>query len=307
MYPARYPRGMRWTEHTIVAFDNETTGFFPENGDRVIEFGAAELRVDSRFEVVSCTRHEWLIDPGVPLPGEITRVTGIKPEELEGKPTFEKVAPKIHALLASAGTLVAHNFAFDQRFLANEFARCGLAWPTRALEVDTFLIARKFNLKTDTGDLKLGSVVGHLKIPLVEAHRAAHDAEACGRALAALAQRYQAPQEGDALVEWALGLDPIPPNPHLGPGPGGALVFLEGEHAGKPLELLPDILQWMTFARTRGEDGRWRLTYPPELRAWIGRFLRFRCSGAFPANLKGFGPGDWGIDPPVGHPPGIGA
>ncbi len=57
MYPARYPGGMRWAEHTIVAFDNETTGFFPENGDRVIEFGAAELRVDSRFEVVSCTRH----------------------------------------------------------------------------------------------------------------------------------------------------------------------------------------------------------------------------------------------------------
>jgi DNA polymerase III epsilon subunit-like protein len=291
---------MRWTERTIVAFDNETTGFHSEAGDRVIEFGAAEIRVNERLEILSCTRHEWLIDPGIPLSSDTTRVTGIKQEDVEGKPSFEKLAVRIHALLAGAGTLVAHNFAFDRRFLLAEFARCGLSWPHGPLEVDTYDIARKVNLKTEANNLKLGTIVAHLGIPLVEAHRAAHDAEACGRALVVLAQRYQAPQDTAAFVNWANGLDPVPPNPHVGVDGQGRIVFLDGAHAGTPVEQLPDVLQWMGFARERLPGVGWQWRFPEELRGWIQRFLRFRCSGAFPAGLKGIGPGDWGIDLPVG-------
>lgn len=289
---------MRWTDQTILAFDNETTGFYPENGDRVMEFGAAELRVNERFEVVSCVRHEWLIDPQMTIPSAVVNITHIKQEDVDGKPTFDKLATKIHALLASAGVLVAHNFPFDQRFLAVEFAKCGLAWPMGAIEVDTLDIARLHPFKS--ADLKLGTLVEHFGVKLVEAHRAAHDAEACGRVFLGMAQRFQAPLEREGLLTWAGGLDPMPPNAHIGKDAKGNLVFLDGESSGQPIEAHPDLLQWMTFARVRDADGTWGLRYPEELRAWILRFLRARCSGRFPAGLRGFGPGDWGIDLPVG-------
>ena len=56
----------------------------------------------------------------------------------------------------------------------------------------------------------------------------------------------------------------------------------------------------MTFARARAEDGRWGMRYPDAVRAWADRWLRVRASGGFPANTKGFGPADWGIDTPIG-------
>ena len=44
---------MSWTDHRIVAFDTETTGLNPFDGDRVMEFGAVELTVDADYRVTA--------------------------------------------------------------------------------------------------------------------------------------------------------------------------------------------------------------------------------------------------------------
>ena len=104
---------MSWTEHRIIAFDTETTGLNPFDGDRVIEFGAVELTVDAEYRVTGVKAYDWLIDPEGPIPREVTRVTGIKDEDVAGKPVFAKVAKDVHALLEGA-IVVAHNLAFDE-------------------------------------------------------------------------------------------------------------------------------------------------------------------------------------------------
>ncbi len=293
---------MRWTDLTLLAFDTETTGLAPENGDRVIEFAAVELRVGPDLAILSCKRHEWLFDPGVPLSAETVSITKIKDEDLAGKPSFEQRAKEIHALFDRPGIVVGQNLAFDYRFVCAEFARAGLNWPNRMVEVDTYDIARKHlsGSGTKLPDMKLGTLAAHLGVQLVEAHRAGNDAEACGRVLVAMAQRLHAPADLDAFVGWAGGLDPLPENPFLLRKPDGTIVFREGEQADQPVDAHPDVLQWLLFARARGADGRWGLRASPEIRSWIERFLKVRCSGRFPVGLKQPGAGDWGIDLPSG-------
>ena len=75
--PTPYP-----LDGEFVAFDLETTGFDRE-GDAIIEIGAAILRngqlTDERFQT--------FVDPGRPIPPEITSLTSITDDMVRGAPT----------------------------------------------------------------------------------------------------------------------------------------------------------------------------------------------------------------------------
>ena len=98
--------------------DLETTGIRPR-ADRIVEIGA--VRVEA-FELDG--PFERLVDPGVPLPCEITRLTGIGPQDLGGRGRWGR---RCDAFLAFAGdaVLVAHNARFDIGFLDAELRRRG--------------------------------------------------------------------------------------------------------------------------------------------------------------------------------------
>ena len=66
---------MRWTDCRIVAFDTETTGLSPFDGDRVIEFGAVEIRVDEEGPIGEITPHQMLVNPGRPIPRAASRIS----------------------------------------------------------------------------------------------------------------------------------------------------------------------------------------------------------------------------------------
>lgn len=110
---------------TRCAFlDIETTGLLePEH--RVIEFyGAYYDLADKSFEAELLHR----IDPQRTIAADAHRVHGISSMDLIGKPTFEMVAPGIHAFLSDADFVVAHNGdEFDLKFLNMEFERVGLS------------------------------------------------------------------------------------------------------------------------------------------------------------------------------------
>ena len=106
---------------TFVVLDLETTGG-SARFDRVIEVAA--LRVE-RGQVQE--RLVKLVEPGVPIPGFVTRLTGISAALLQGKPSFDHLLPDLQRLLDGA-ILVAHNVSFDGAFLAHAFERSGRAW-----------------------------------------------------------------------------------------------------------------------------------------------------------------------------------
>ena len=94
---------------------------------RVIEVAA--IRVEGGEIVDSFTS---FVDPGTPIPYQITRITGITDGDVASQPTFDDIADQLHHLFDGA-VLVAHNARFDYSFLKHEFLLSGLSFSPRQL------------------------------------------------------------------------------------------------------------------------------------------------------------------------------
>ncbi len=282
---------MDWARLPLVAFDTETTGLTAWRGDRIIEFSAVRFRLDPGGAVQEdrIERRTFRFHPGIPIPREVVRQTGITDEAVADAPRFEAHAREVRDLLAD-GVTVAHNYPFDLAMLTAEFARAGLAWPAPPAEIDTLALSRR--LHPEASRHGLADVATRLGVRLEEAHRAEQDAEACGRVFLALARHHAAPTDLDALIEWADGVGRPPPGGPVAAEPSGRLVFTEGPHAGEPVERHPDHLAWLAIARTRIQ-GTWQHRYPESVRRWVGRWLRNRAAGHAMQSGRSFGPEDW--------------
>ena len=285
---------MRWTDLPIVAFDTETTGLNAWDGHRVIEFAAVRFRVDPSGNAIPSTweRHQFLFNPGIPIPREVQDLTGITNDDIATRPPFEKLAAQVRSLLEGAVT-VAHNYPFDQGFLASEFKRCHLDWPLPVAEIDTLDLSHRYF--QGVHGHKLEQLANRLGVSLEGAHRAVNDAEACARSFLALTRRNDAPTDLDGLIEWADAVGKPPATTFLVRNAEGRIVFGDGPKAQCPIEEHPDHLAWMTFALHRVNDG-WQPRYPESVRRWAARWLRIRGAGRAPQGSKSFSAQDWGLD-----------
>lgn len=123
-----------------IAFDTETTGLDPQNGDRVIEVGAVEMI----NHVSTGKTFRMLINPGREVSEATIRITGLTDDILADKPLFEDPGV-VDALMDFIGDaqIVAHNASFDRGFLNMELERCGRPIYPEERWVDTLAIAKK--------------------------------------------------------------------------------------------------------------------------------------------------------------------
>jgi DNA polymerase-3 subunit epsilon len=103
----------------LIAFDLEATGLEAES-DRIVEFCFIEL--DRDLQPVD--RFHSLLQPGIPIPPEVTAVHGLCDTDLVGQPTFAQFAVRIQELIDTS-VLVAHNCRFDLALLHYELVRAG--------------------------------------------------------------------------------------------------------------------------------------------------------------------------------------
>ena len=120
---------------TFTAFDTETTGLQPSNGDEIIQIGA--LRVVAG-QVEADEAFEALIDPRRPITPESEKIHGITPAMVAGKPTITTVLPQFHEFCAGS-VLLGHNVAFDMRFLQMKERMTGVVFDQPV--VDTLLLS----------------------------------------------------------------------------------------------------------------------------------------------------------------------
>src|SRR5262249_17127408 len=151
----------------FVVVDLETTGG-SARFDRVLEVAA--IRVENG---VVQDRFECLVEPGMPIPPFVTRITGINQRLGSGKPSFDTLLPDLRRLLDGA-VLVAHNVSFDANFLSNAFSNAGLPWDGERL--CTLRLARR--LIPGLHSYRLDSLCAFLGFSFVQRHRAGPDAEA---------------------------------------------------------------------------------------------------------------------------------
>ncbi len=151
--------------YTII--DIETTGGDPKK-DRITEIAA--YRYDEERVVDS---FESLINPEIPIPPFITRITGIDNEMVRNAPKFYEIAKKLVEITQDA-VFVAHNVRFDYSFIQKEFRNLGYTYTRRKL--CTVQLSRK--LVRGVASHGLGKLCEHFGIENERRHRATGDARA---------------------------------------------------------------------------------------------------------------------------------
>lgn len=120
-----------------LILDTETTGFYYQDGDRIIEVGALEM---INRKLTGSSIHIY-INPKTPV-GDSVNVHGITDEFLQDKPLFEEISQVLFDYLHGA-EIIAHNATFDMNFLDMEFKRAGFKALSDVCEVtDTLALAK---------------------------------------------------------------------------------------------------------------------------------------------------------------------
>lgn len=122
----------------LLILDTETTGFYYQDSDRIIEIGAIEM-INRRLTGSSI--HIY-INPEKDV-GDSENIHGLSNAFLADKPVFNDIAQVLHDYLKGA-EIVAHNATFDMNFLDMEFERAGLGKLSEVCNVtDTLAIAKR--------------------------------------------------------------------------------------------------------------------------------------------------------------------
>lgn len=151
-----------------VVLDTETTGLDTEIA-RIIQIGAVRVIKGKLDENAS---FEILINPGLPIPPETTKIHGLSDADVANAPSFAEAAAEADLFLGGA-VIIGHNITFDLLISAKEYGRHGLIWNSpRAL--CTALLARVAN--PGLHDFSLDNVCRWLGVEIDGRHTALGDA-----------------------------------------------------------------------------------------------------------------------------------
>lgn len=168
-------------EVTFVVVDLETTGT-RAGTDEITEIGAVRVRGGE----IQAELSTFVAISGR-LPPQISRLTGIEPEDLFGAPSLSEVMATFLEFSRGA-VLVAHNARFDLGFLRAAAAHTGHQWPDPQ-SVCTLALARRVLHRGETRGHKLGELAAHLGSTVEPNHRALQDTRATVDVLHALIAR----------------------------------------------------------------------------------------------------------------------
>ncbi|MBK8105583.1 MAG: DNA polymerase III subunit epsilon [Betaproteobacteria bacterium] len=157
----------RLAELSYTVFDTETTGLDPAV-DQIIQIGAARL---VNGKLLRQEGFEQLVDPQRSLPAAGIAIHGIQPEMVRGQPTIARVLPAFHTFVGDT-VLVAHNAAFDMRFLQLAEARSGVVFDQPVL--DTLLLSAVVHPNQESH--RLEAIAERFGITVIGRHTALGDA-----------------------------------------------------------------------------------------------------------------------------------
>jgi DNA polymerase-3 subunit epsilon len=175
----------RLADLSYTVFDTETTGLEPSAGDEIISIGAVRI---FNGRLLKNEVFEQLVDPLRPIARDATRIHGIDSRALAGQPPIGKVLPGFHRFCEDT-VLVAHNAAFDMRFLELKEAATGVRFAQPVL--DTLLLSAVVHPSFENHNLD--TIAERLGVRVIGRHTALGDALVTGevflKLLPLLAQR----------------------------------------------------------------------------------------------------------------------
>ena len=167
-------------QNRFIAFDVETTGLSPY-ADRIIEIGAVLFR-----DGMPVDSYSTLVNPKVRIPDAASAVNHITNDMIATAPLEKEAYAELLRFLGDAldgkTIMCAHNAKFDFDFLSNTLSRLG--YDAKIQYVDTLSLSRRY-IK-GLVNYKQCTIESHFKLSNPYSHRAASDAEMCGRILCRL-------------------------------------------------------------------------------------------------------------------------
>lgn len=101
----------------LAFFDLETTGVNVAQ-DRIVEISIIKLNPDGTEEVLT-----ELVNPGIPIPKEVSDVHGITNDKVKDKPSFKELAPVVKQFIGNADLSGFNCLRFDVPLLMEEMLR----------------------------------------------------------------------------------------------------------------------------------------------------------------------------------------
>jgi len=155
-------------ELSFTVFDTETTGLNPSEGDQIIQIGAARI---VNGKLLRQESFEQLVDPRRLIPAATIPIHGISQDMVKGKPPITEVLPAFYSY-AQDTVLVAHNAAFDMKFLQLQERATGLVFNHPVL--DTLLLSAVVHPNQESH--RLEAIAERFNITVLGRHTALGDA-----------------------------------------------------------------------------------------------------------------------------------
>ncbi len=158
---------------TFVAFDTESTGFYPNDiYSKLIEVGAVKV---VNGEVVD--RFSEFVNPELSIPKRIRELTGITDETVKDAKNVDEVLKEFKKWLGDDVMLVGHNIKHDLTFVNYFGSKSGVLfneYPT----IDTQAVAKELTKKhgVQRSGLKLAELAKDFGVKDENHHRAENDA-----------------------------------------------------------------------------------------------------------------------------------
>lgn len=137
---------MSWHTGRLALFDLETTGVDPHR-DRIVTAAVIEAGAGAKTLI-----HEWLANPGIPIPQGATDVHGITTEHAQAKGRMAKscvkeIADQLMDCCMGGIPIVGHNVVYDLTMLVAELYRHRLSDDARQVSlikpvVDTMVLEK---------------------------------------------------------------------------------------------------------------------------------------------------------------------
>lgn len=151
-----------------TVFDTETTGLNPSQGDCIIQMGAVRC---VNGKLLRGELFDQLVNPGRTIPAQTIAIHGITQDMVLGQPSITQVLPRFHRF-ATDSVLVAHNAAFDMKFLHLQSRGTDLVFDHPVL--DTLLLSEMVH--PNQRSHRLEAIAERLGITVLGRHTALGDA-----------------------------------------------------------------------------------------------------------------------------------